>query len=74
MLKQWIEVEGHIVLNLKTLTLKTQRISSHTNEPCVYFTVVIRIFTVLGHQTYSNAHSHNNRDGILYPAESTIME
>lgn len=77
MLKQWIEVEGHMVLNGKMLNVKTHRdfFFSFTNGACVYFTVVMEIFShLLGHQSYSNAHYHNRGDGILYSAKSTGME
>ncbi len=46
-----------------------------TNGACVYFTVVMKIFShLLGHQSYSNAHYHNRGDGSLYSAKSTGME
>lgn len=40
MLKQWIEVEGHMFM--KTLKVKTHRDIFFTNGPCVYFTVVMK--------------------------------
>lgn len=68
-------------MKLKTLNVKTHRDGSFfflpfffcTNGPCVYFTVVMKVFShLLGHQSYSNAHYHNRGDGILYSAKSTV--
>lgn len=53
MLKQWIEVEGHMFLNVKTLNVKTHRVGSYFTNGPFYFTVVMMIFShLLGHQTY----------------------
>lgn len=75
MLKQWIEVEGHMFLNLKTLNIKTHRDSSFFSPlykwtACLFYSRM-KIFS---HQSYSNALYHNRGNGILYSAKSTFME
>lgn len=72
MLKQWIEVEGHIFI-LKTLKVKTHRDGLFLYKS-VYFTVEMIFSQLLGHQSYSNVHCHNRGDGILYSAKYAVIK